>query len=158
MLEPRSTFESSNSVTARQSGFPRQAPLKSEPDGGFAGEEAEEDSPFGPEKRSLIARSVEREAQKAAEARQRLRKQIDPLPRVGALLTLDVKSNDLRAGVAYLAQVLKRNRTLRVLNLSDNKIDVGGLVAVAEALVRAIQSLSRVGADGVGGAALQHDA
>ena len=31
--------------------------------------------------------------------------------------------------------MLKRNRTLKVLNLSENKIDVQGLVAIAEALV-----------------------
>lgn len=36
--------------------------------------------------------------------------------------------------MAYLAQALKKNRTLRVLNLSDNNIDMGGLIAVAEAL------------------------
>jgi Ran GTPase-activating protein (RanGAP) involved in mRNA processing and transport len=38
--------------------------------------------------------------------------------------------------VAYIAQVLKRNRTLKVLNLSDNKIEAPGLTALAEALVR----------------------
>lgn len=31
--------------------------------------------------------------------------------------------------------MLKRNRTLKVLNLSENKLDVQGLIAVAEALV-----------------------
>jgi Ran GTPase-activating protein (RanGAP) involved in mRNA processing and transport len=31
--------------------------------------------------------------------------------------------------------VLKRNRTLKVLNLSDNKIEAPGLTALAEALV-----------------------
>lgn len=31
--------------------------------------------------------------------------------------------------------MLKRNRTLKVLNLSDNKIDPLGLMALAEALV-----------------------
>ena len=36
----------------------------------------------------------------------------------------------------YIAQALKRNRTLRILNLSDNRIDCQGLAAVAEALVR----------------------
>ncbi|KAE8265474.1 hypothetical protein A4X09_0g6632 [Tilletia walkeri] len=46
------------------------------------------------------------------------------LPRVGELLTLDLKSNDIGSGVAYLAQALKKNRTLRVLNLSDcNMLD-----------------------------------
>jgi hypothetical protein len=38
-------------------------------------------------------------------------------------------------GITYLAQVLKRNRTLKLLNLSENKLDVGCLVAIAEALV-----------------------
>lgn len=31
--------------------------------------------------------------------------------------------------------MLKRNRTLKVLNLSDNKIEAPGLTALAEALV-----------------------
>ncbi|THH03300.1 hypothetical protein EW145_g6365 [Phellinidium pouzarii] len=39
-----------------------------------------------------------------------------------------------KTGIQYIAQVLKRNRTLKVLNLSENKIDVQGLIAVAEAL------------------------
>jgi hypothetical protein len=37
--------------------------------------------------------------------------------------------------VSYIAQVLKRNRTLKTLNLSDNRIEVQGLVQLAEALV-----------------------
>ncbi|CAO1639286.1 unnamed protein product [Sympodiomycopsis kandeliae] len=56
------------------------------------------------------------------------------MPRIGSLLTLDLKSNDVRGGVVYLAQVLRKNRTLRVLNLSDNNIDMQGLVAIADAL------------------------
>ena len=40
-----------------------------------------------------------------------------------------------QTGITYIAQVLKRNRTLKVLNLSENKLDVQGLVAIAEALV-----------------------
>ncbi|KAG7440205.1 RNI-like protein [Guyanagaster necrorhizus] len=59
---------------------------------------------------------------------------LDTLPRIGALRTLDLKGNELRGGITYIAQVLKRNRTLKVLNLSENKLDVAGLVAVAEAL------------------------
>ncbi|KAG6828374.1 hypothetical protein H0H92_008216 [Tricholoma furcatifolium] len=39
-----------------------------------------------------------------------------------------------KGGITYIAQVLKRNRTLKVLNLSENKLDVGCLVAIAEAL------------------------
>ncbi|KAG2745125.1 hypothetical protein P692DRAFT_20877404 [Suillus brevipes Sb2] len=59
---------------------------------------------------------------------------LDASPRLGALRTLDLRGNDLRNGVTYLAQVLTRNRTLKVLNLSDNKLGVQCLVAVAEAL------------------------
>ncbi|KAG1724709.1 uncharacterized protein EDB91DRAFT_1170321 [Suillus paluster] len=59
---------------------------------------------------------------------------LDALPRLGALRTLDLRGNDLRNGVTYLAQVLKRNRTLKVLNLSENKLDVPCLVSIAEAL------------------------
>ena len=87
--------------------------------------------------------------------RMRLQRQIEVLPRVGTLLTLDIRSNDIKVctkttligrlklltschvqgGVTYISQVLKRNRTLRVLNLSDNKIEPAGLVALSEALV-----------------------
>ncbi|KAH7099969.1 RNI-like protein [Auriculariales sp. MPI-PUGE-AT-0066] len=56
------------------------------------------------------------------------------LPKLGALRTLDLRNNDIRNGVTYIAQVLKRNRTLKVLNLSENKIDVQGLIAIAESL------------------------
>lgn len=59
---------------------------------------------------------------------------LDTLPRLGALRTLDLKGNDIRGGVNYIAQVLKRNRTLKVLNLSENKLDVQCLVIIAEAL------------------------
>jgi hypothetical protein len=44
-------------------------------------------------------------------------------------------SHDEQNGVLYIAQVLKRNRTLKVLNLSENKIDMQGLISIAEALV-----------------------
>ncbi|PFH46913.1 hypothetical protein AMATHDRAFT_50684 [Amanita thiersii Skay4041] len=59
---------------------------------------------------------------------------LDALPRLGALRTLDLKGNELRNGISYIAQVLKRNRTLKVLNLSENKLDVQSLVTIAEAL------------------------
>ncbi|KAJ7580302.1 hypothetical protein C8J56DRAFT_272227 [Mycena floridula] len=59
---------------------------------------------------------------------------LDGLPRIGQLRTLDLRGNDLRNGVTYLAQVLKRNRTLKVLNLAENKIDVAGLGVIADAL------------------------
>lgn len=66
---------------------------------------------------------------------------LDNLPRLGALQTLDLKGNDIRNGITYIAQVLKRNRTLKVLNLSENKLDVQGLTVVAEALVRWVESM-----------------
>ncbi|KAF7984923.1 hypothetical protein HWV62_9827 [Athelia sp. TMB] len=82
---------------------------------------------------------------------------LDALPRLGALRTLDLKGNDLRVsaflvglesspegerqgGITYMAQVLKRNRTLKVLNLSENKLDVQCLVAIAEALIQSLRT------------------
>lgn len=65
----------------------------------------------------------------------RAKRILSSLPRLGSLVTLDLKSNDLRGGGASaLAAALRKNRTLRVLNLSDNGIDMHGLVALAEAL------------------------
>jgi len=64
----------------------------------------------------------------------RTKRLLKDLPRIGNLLTLDLKSNDIRNGVVYLSQVLKKNRTLRVLNLSDNNIEMSGLIHIAEAL------------------------
>ncbi|EJT99501.1 hypothetical protein DACRYDRAFT_17203 [Dacryopinax primogenitus] len=59
---------------------------------------------------------------------------LDEVPRLGKLRTVDLKGNDIRTGVTYIAQVLKRNRTLRVLNLAENRIDEKGLSSIAEAL------------------------
>ncbi|TIB79236.1 hypothetical protein E3Q23_00342 [Wallemia mellicola] len=50
------------------------------------------------------------------------------------LITLDLKGNDIRSGVNYIATVLKRNKTLKVLNLSENRIDYHGLLSLSEAL------------------------
>jgi hypothetical protein len=47
----------------------------------------------------------------------------------------DASRGGEQGGVTYISQVLKRNRTLKVLNLSENKIDMLGLVSIAEALV-----------------------
>ncbi|GAA6058925.1 hypothetical protein JCM10212_002877 [Sporobolomyces blumeae] len=123
-------FEGGNSVSVRQ-GFTRtdhQARYSSR-GGERGGEEGVASANV-----AFAAAQAERDALKADELRVRLRRQIDALPRVGSLLTLDVKGNDIRGGVTYIAQVLKRNRTLKVLNLSENKIDTSGLVAIAEAL------------------------
>jgi hypothetical protein len=79
---------------------------------------------------------VKDEMKKANEQRVKIKSKIDLLPTVGQLLTLDVKFNEMRsADVFYLAQVLKKNRTLKVLNLAENRIDPVGLVHLADALV-----------------------
>ncbi|WWC69798.1 uncharacterized protein I206_103741 [Kwoniella pini CBS 10737] len=70
----------------------------------------------------------------ASMALQRSVRALDGVERIGRLLTLDLKSNEIKNGVTYIAQVLKRNRTLKVLNLSDNKIESSGLASLAEAL------------------------
>jgi hypothetical protein len=49
---------------------------------------------------------AEREAWKADELRMRLKRQIGELPRVGSLLTLDVKGNDLRASTLQAVRTL----------------------------------------------------
>ncbi|GAA5984226.1 hypothetical protein JCM5350_002871 [Sporobolomyces pararoseus] len=128
---PSRPFESSNSVSIRQ-GFNRQnGPLVSIED---ADTSRDDHNSSLIDKQTNLDAQAEREAWKADELRMRLKKQIAELPRVGSLLTLDVKGNDLRGGVSYISQVLKRNRTLKVLNLSENKIDMLGLVSIAEAL------------------------
>lgn len=70
----------------------------------------------------------------ASLALQRSVRALDGVERVGRLVTLDLKNNDIGRGVTYIAQVLKRNRTLKVLNLSGNRIEPAGLTALAEAL------------------------
>ncbi|ORX39593.1 hypothetical protein BD324DRAFT_654814 [Kockovaella imperatae] len=70
----------------------------------------------------------------ASMALQRSVRALDGVERIGRLLTLDLKGNEIRNGVGYIAQVLKRNRTLKVLNLSENRIEPAGLVALAESL------------------------
>ncbi|BGP25240.1 leucine-rich repeat containing protein 68 [Rhodotorula toruloides] len=121
-------FEAGNSVTARQ--------LHRDSDGGR--HRASSSATLVPsepqEGQERPTAMTEREVWRLSEARARLRKQIDGLPRIGALLTLDVKGNDIRNGVTYIAQVLKRNRTLKVLNLSENRIDSQGLIVIGEAL------------------------
>lgn len=107
----------------------------------------EEDAAFGTERRPILAAPAPTELGPVGD---RVLRQIESLPRISALVTLDVRSNDIRVrrhgsqcnadvvqeGVVYIAQALKRNRTLRILNLSDNRVDSQGLAAIAEALVR----------------------
>ncbi|KAJ6476681.1 hypothetical protein C8R47DRAFT_1178834 [Mycena vitilis] len=97
----------------------------------------------GNEARDREAREREKEAREREKERERggpsaalldKVRALDALPRVGALRTLDLRGNDLRTGITYIAQVLKRNRTLKVLNLAENKLDVACLVSLAEAL------------------------
>ncbi|KAJ3755304.1 hypothetical protein EV360DRAFT_49950 [Lentinula raphanica] len=59
---------------------------------------------------------------------------LDALPRIGNLRSLDLRGNEMRNHITYLAQVLKRNRTLKSLNLQDNKLDPKALAVLAEAL------------------------
>lgn len=82
-----------------------------------------------------ILHSHDKSETSASVALQQKVKETEKVERLGSLVTLDVKSNDIRGGVSYIAQVLKRNRTLKVLNISDNRIDATGLVAIADALV-----------------------
>lgn len=74
------------------------------------------------------------EAARALRQAQRAKQILASMPKIGNLLTLDLKGNDIRSGVTYLSQALKKNRTLKVLNLSDNNIEMLGLVAIADAL------------------------
>ena len=57
----------------------------------------DQDSTFGPE-RGRVVLAKERDALRHSEMKSRLTREIEALPRVGSLLTLDVKSNDLRVG------------------------------------------------------------
>ncbi|MCO5589854.1 hypothetical protein L7F22_043823 [Adiantum nelumboides] len=84
--------------------------------------------------RAREERRMKDEAALALYRAQRAKRILSSMPRMGHLLTLDLKSNDLRGGVIYLGHALKKNRTLKVLNLSDNSIEVQGLVAIADAL------------------------
>lgn len=84
--------------------------------------------------RNREERRMKDEAALAIYRAQRAKRILSSMPRTGHLLTLDLKSNDLRGGVIYLGHALKKNRTLKVLNLSDNSIEVHGLVAIADAL------------------------
>lgn len=58
-------------------------------------------SSFGPERnRGRVQLASEREAMRHAEHKLRLTKQIEALPRIGNLLTLDVRGNDIRVCLA----------------------------------------------------------
>ncbi|RUS32125.1 hypothetical protein BC938DRAFT_476228 [Jimgerdemannia flammicorona] len=50
------------------------------------------------------------------------------------LQVLDLRSNEIRTGMQYIAQSLRRNRSLRELKAADCKIDGKGCVAVGDAL------------------------
>ncbi|WFD30595.1 hypothetical protein MSPP1_001616 [Malassezia sp. CBS 17886] len=55
-------------------------------------------------------------------------------PVLGGLQTLDLKTNQLRGGIAPLAAALRRNRRLRVLSLADNELDPSALALLGDAL------------------------
>lgn len=48
---------------------------------------------------------------------------------------LDVTSNDIRAGIQYIAQALRRNKSLQKISLCDCKIDSKGCALIGEAMV-----------------------
>ncbi|MBW0514263.1 hypothetical protein O181_053978 [Austropuccinia psidii MF-1] len=144
-------LEISNSVTARQNDFLSQSQLQSsttpsllisEPLENQLSIEKDHDESSTNSKSSKqletknpLTDLIQEEIKKANEQRFKLKSKIDQLPTIGQLLTLDVKSNELKSqDVFYLSQVLKKNRTLKVLNLAENKIDALGLVYLADAL------------------------
>ncbi|ORX58306.1 RNI-like protein [Hesseltinella vesiculosa] len=53
---------------------------------------------------------------------------------LSGLQTLILDSNDIRLGVQYIAQALRRNRCLRTLSLCDCKLDPSSTVHIAQAL------------------------
>ncbi|WFD27767.1 hypothetical protein MNAN1_002772 [Malassezia nana] len=59
---------------------------------------------------------------------------LSELPRLGCLLTLDLKGSVLGDDLRALAAALRRNRTLRVLSLSECGVSPSGLACVAHAL------------------------
>ncbi|KAI8453285.1 hypothetical protein BY996DRAFT_4583362 [Phakopsora pachyrhizi] len=136
-----SKFESLNSVTARQSDLIFQQKLQNSP---FTREGTQLSTPepstptttTGKSTPKEISDLIQEEIKRASEQRLRLRSKIDPLPKIGNLLTLDIKGNEIRSNELnfYLSQVLKKNRTLKVLNLSDNRIDHLGLAGLADCL------------------------
>ncbi|KAF7731236.1 hypothetical protein EC973_000652 [Apophysomyces ossiformis] len=52
---------------------------------------------------------------------------------------LNLDSNDIRQGVQYIAQALRRNTSLRYLSMQDCKIDSKGCVFVGEALMMTVR-------------------
>ena len=78
-----------------------------------ATDEAEDqDATFGPERnKGRVVLVKERDAIRHAEMRSRLNKQIEALPRAGCLLTLDVRSNDIR--VRHSIHIVQSKLALR---------------------------------------------
>ncbi|CAG8746539.1 3938_t:CDS:10, partial [Dentiscutata erythropus] len=52
--------------------------------------------------------------------------------RKSGLKILDVTGNDIRSGVQYISQALRRNKSLKELHLSENRIDFKGLIFIAD--------------------------
>ncbi|KAL1407472.1 hypothetical protein Q8F55_006905 [Vanrija albida] len=102
------------------------------PGGGYSA--IQDSAGFGLSSAPVEGKIIGSELGGASLALQRSVRALDGVERIGNLVTLDLKGNEIRTGVSYIAQVLKRNRTLKVLNLSDNKLEPSGLVALAEAL------------------------
>ncbi|CAG8583038.1 3136_t:CDS:10 [Gigaspora rosea] len=52
--------------------------------------------------------------------------------RKNGLEILDVTGNDIRSGIQYISQALRRNQSLKELHLSENRIDFKGLIFIAD--------------------------
>jgi protein phosphatase 1 regulatory subunit 37 len=110
-------FEPGNSVTARQNSYPLRSssprPFINETHHNLPDEDEMDDedneAPFGQERKSLLPSSNE--------ARAKLIRQIDALPRVGSLLTLDAKSNDIKVDFSFYYS-LCTDRGLTLFHLS----------------------------------------
>lgn len=95
---PSQPIESGNSITARQtSGLLINLPAEGSVINAKTAEELSA---------AAIAAEKEREAWKNSEARNKLMKQIDELPRTGSLLTLDVKGNDIRVSYSHMLPII----------------------------------------------------
>lgn len=95
------TFEPGNSVTARQAlqvPYVRKPVISLSPTSSRPSTPAPISADLAPQAHSAHA---EREAWANSEARNKLKRQIDELPRTGSLLTLDVKGNDIRVSFAF---------------------------------------------------------
>lgn len=108
-------FEPYNSITARQP-YLNDAPSSTASDSvdsiasAVSAEPSKSSHPSSADAKSLVAAQLERKTWQNSEARTKLKRQIDELPRTGSLLTLDVKDNDIRVRPSRLRAGLTLDR------------------------------------------------